>query len=112
MSFSQNKGLAVAFQAGLDAALKLGADAIVNTDADNQYRAEDIPELVRPIVENRADFVVGTRNIVDHPEFTWAKKRLQKLGSWVVRTRTPGGRSRVSSTVLLNPCSRWSAAAT
>ena len=85
VSFSQNKGLAVAFQAGLDAALKLGADAIVNTDADNQYRAEDLPELVRPIVENRADFVVGTRNIVDHPEFTWAKKRLQKLGSWVVR---------------------------
>lgn len=83
--FSQNKGLAVAFQAGLDAALKLGADAIVNTDADNQYVADDIAKLVAPIVEGRADFVVGTREIADHPEFTWSKKRLQKLGSWVVR---------------------------
>jgi glycosyltransferase involved in cell wall biosynthesis len=83
--FSQNKGLAVAFQAGLDAALKLGADAIVNTDADNQYVADDIASLVAPIVEGRADFVVGTRDIVDHAEFTWTKKRLQKLGSWVVR---------------------------
>jgi glycosyltransferase involved in cell wall biosynthesis len=83
--FSQNKGLAVAFQAGLDAALKLGADAVVNTDADNQYQAADITDLVAPIVEGRADFVVGTRDIADHPEFSWAKKRLQKLGSWVVR---------------------------
>ena len=83
--FTQNKGLAVAFQAGLDAALKLGADAIVNTDADNQYQADDIEKLVAPIVEGRADFVVGTRDIADHPEFTWAKKRLQRFGSWVVR---------------------------
>lgn len=83
--FTQNKGLAVGFQAGLDAALKLGADAIVNTDADNQYVADDIEKLVAPIVEGRADFVVGSRDIADHPEFTWAKKRLQHLGSWVVR---------------------------
>lgn len=83
--FTQNKGLAVAFQAGLDAALKLGADVVVNTDADNQYQADDIATLVAPIVEGRADFVVGTRDIVDHPEFSWAKKKLQRLGSWVVR---------------------------
>lgn len=83
--FSQNKGLAVAFQAGLDAALKLGADVVVNTDADNQYCAGDIEGLVAPIVAGKADFVVGTRDISDHPEFTWAKKRLQRLGSWVVR---------------------------
>ncbi len=83
--FTQNKGLAVAFQAGLDAALRLGADVVVNTDADNQYHADDIANLVGPIVEGRADFVVGTRDIAEHPEFTWAKKKLQHLGSWVVR---------------------------
>lgn len=85
LRLAQNKGLAVAFQAGLDAALKLGADVIVNTDADNQYNADDIEKLVTPIVEHRAEFVVGARDIADHPEFTWSKKRLQELGSWVVR---------------------------
>jgi glycosyltransferase involved in cell wall biosynthesis len=83
--FTQNKGLAVGFQAGLDAALKLGADVIVNTDADNQYRADDIATLTAPIVAGEADFVVGCRDISNHPEFTATKKRLQKLGSWVVR---------------------------
>ena len=83
--FTQNKGLAVAFQAGLDAALKLGADVVVNTDADNQYRADDIPKLVGPILENRADMVIGDRQVRDHPEFSSSKKMLQRWGSWVVR---------------------------
>ena len=63
-----NKGLATAFQAGLDAALKLGADVIVNTDADNQYRSQDIPRLVEPIMAGRADIVVGDRQVqsIDH----------------------------------------------
>jgi len=82
---TNNKGLATAFQAGLDAALKLGADVIVNTDADNQYPAGDIPRLVEPILRRRADMVVGDRRVrtVDH--FSPAKKLLQRLGSWVVR---------------------------
>ena len=68
--FNANKGLAVAFQAGLDASLKLGADVIVNTDADNQYKGEDIPRLVEPIVARRADMVVGDRQVQNHPEFS------------------------------------------
>lgn len=83
--FNANKGLAVAFQAGMDASLKLGADVIVNTDADNQYRGEDILQLVEPIVARRADIVVGDRQVQNHPEFSWTKKTLQRLGSWVVR---------------------------
>lgn len=85
ISFPRNKGLAVAFQAGLDAALKLGADVIVNTDADNQYSSADITELLRPIVDGKADFVVGSRDIANHAEFSTSKKLLQRLGSWVVR---------------------------
>jgi glycosyltransferase involved in cell wall biosynthesis len=80
-----NRGLAVAFQAGLDAALKLGADVIVNTDADNQYDARDIPALVAPILAGDADMVVGDRQVRSHEEFSPAKKLLQRLGSWVVR---------------------------
>jgi len=83
--FNTNKGLAVAFQAGVDAALKLGADVIVNTDADNQYRADDLPKLVRPILAHEADIVVGARNFKDHEEFSRVKKALQRWGSWVVR---------------------------
>jgi glycosyltransferase involved in cell wall biosynthesis len=83
--FTSNKGLAVAFQAGIDAALKLGADVIVNTDADNQYRAEDIPKLVAPILGQEADLVVGDRNVRDQGEFSGVKKVLQSWGSWVVR---------------------------
>jgi glycosyltransferase involved in cell wall biosynthesis len=83
--FNANKGLAVAFQAGIDAALKLGADVIVNTDADNQYQAADIPKLVRPIVAHEADIVVGVRNVREHEEFSRTKKVLQLWGSWVVR---------------------------
>ncbi len=90
---TNNKGLAAAFQAGIDAALKLGADVIVNTDADNQYQAQDIPELVQPILEGRADMVVGDRQVKDVEHFSASKKLLQRLGSWVVRrasgTRVP-----------------------
>jgi glycosyltransferase involved in cell wall biosynthesis len=80
-----NKGLATAFQAGLDAALKLGADVIVNTDADNQYRSSDIPRLVEPIRAGRADMVVGDRQVQNVEHFSFTKKLLQRLGSWVVR---------------------------
>lgn len=82
---TNNKGLAAGFQAGLDAALKLGADVIVNTDADNQYVAGDIPALVAPIVAGDADMVVGDRNIMTIEHFSPLKKALQRLGSWVVR---------------------------
>ena len=78
-------GLAAAFQAGLDAALKLGADVIVNTDADNQYCADDIPALVAPILAGEADMVIGDREVDRIEHFSWTKKRLQHLGSWVVR---------------------------
>ena len=85
VKLTNNKGLASAFQAGLDASLKLGADVIVNTDADNQYCAGDIPALVAPIVAGRADMVVGDRNVMSIEHFSMAKRRLQRLGSWVVR---------------------------
>src|SRR5215218_1797546 len=82
---TNNKGLANGFQAGLDAALKLGADVIVNTDADNQYEGSDIHKLVAPIVAGNADMVVGDRQIMTIEHFSPAKKLLQRLGSWVVR---------------------------
>ncbi len=83
--FTNNKGLAAGFQAGLDAALKLGADVIVNTDADNQYNGADIKKLVAPIVAGDADMVVGDRQIDTIEHFSALKKQLQRLGSWVVR---------------------------
>jgi glycosyltransferase involved in cell wall biosynthesis len=82
---TNNKGLASGFQAGLDAALKLGADVIVNTDADNQYDGRDIPKLVEPIMAGRADMVVGDRQVHTIEHFSPLKKSLQQLGSWVVR---------------------------
>jgi hypothetical protein len=82
---TNNKGLAAAFQAGLDAGLKLGADVIVNTDADNQYPASNIPTLVEPILAGRADMVVGDRQVRTVEHFSPTKKILQQLGSWVVR---------------------------
>lgn len=85
LSFPGNKGLAAGFSAGLQRAVELGADIIVNTDADNQYCGDCIPDLVRPIIEGRAEIVVGSRPIEEHPEFSWSKKKLQRLGSWVVR---------------------------
>src|SRR5918911_652721 len=80
---TNNKGLASGFQAGLDACLKLGADIVVNTDADNQYCADDIPKLVAPIVAGDADMVVGDREVMGIEPFSPLKKRLQKAGSWV-----------------------------
>ena len=80
-----NRGLAAAFMTGLEAAVALGADIIVNTDADNQYDARDIENLVRPIVEGRAEMVIGARPIGDTEHFSWLKKKLQGLGSSVVR---------------------------
>ena len=85
VSFSKNQGLARAFMAGLDACLKLGADVIVNTDADNQYNADDIPLLVQPILDGKADVVIGARPISEIEHFPLIKKVLQKLGSLVVR---------------------------
>ncbi|MEQ1787227.1 MAG: glycosyltransferase family 2 protein [Acidimicrobiales bacterium] len=85
VKLTNNKGLAFAFQAGLDACLKLGADVIVNTDADNQYSADDIPALVAPILSGEADMVIGDRNVMAIEHFSMVKKRLQRLGSWVVR---------------------------
>lgn len=80
-----NQGLARAFMTGLDACLRLGADVIVNTDADNQYNAGDIPKLTAPILENHAEIVVGARSISAIGHFSPMKKLLQRLGSWVVR---------------------------
>ena len=85
VSFKQNKGLAHGFMAGLDACLHLGADIIVNTDADNQYCGEDIEKLVRPILEGKSDIVIGERPIDQTEHFSWKKKKFQHLGSWVVR---------------------------
>ena len=85
VSHTHNQGLARAFMTGLDACLRLDADVIVNTDADNQYNADDIPALTKPILEHRADIVVGARPIETIEHFSPVKKLLQKLGSWVVR---------------------------
>ncbi len=80
-----NKGLAAAFQTGLDACLQFGADIIVNTDADNQYPGQEIPRLIQPILQGKADMVIGNRQIASIEHFTPAKKFLQWLGSLVVR---------------------------
>ena len=83
--FNQNQGLAKAFMAGLENALALRADVIVNTDADNQYSAASIPDLVRPILDGRAQIVVGARPIEEMKHFSTSKKLLQRLGSWAVK---------------------------
>jgi glycosyltransferase involved in cell wall biosynthesis len=80
-----NRGLAVGFMSGLDACLRLGADVIVNTDADNQYCGADIPKLTAPILALQADIVIGARPIDQTEHFSWIKKKLQRLGSWAVR---------------------------
>jgi glycosyltransferase involved in cell wall biosynthesis len=83
--FNRNKGLAQGFMAGLDACLRLGADIIVNTDADHQYPGHEIPRLVAPLLCGEADMVVGDRSVRELTHFSWTKKRLQTVGSWVVR---------------------------
>ncbi len=82
---TKKKGLATVFQVGLDTSLKKGADIVVNTDADGQYKGEDIPRLIAPILEGRADVVIGNRDIENIKQFSWIKKRLQRIGSAVVR---------------------------
>jgi len=85
VNFPHNRGLAKAFMAGLEASILYGADIIVNTDADNQYCAEDIPRLIDPILKGEAEIVIGTRPIYQIKHFSPVKKWLQKLGSWAVR---------------------------
>lgn len=85
VNFRRNKGLAKGFMAGIDACLRNGADIIVNTDADNQYNGADIEKLVRPIIEGKTDIVIGARPIDNIEHFSPLKKKLQHLGSWVVR---------------------------
>ncbi len=98
---TNNKGLAAGFQAGLDACLKLGADLIVNTDADNQYQGADIPKLLGPILAGQADIVVGDRQVQGIKHFSGPKKALQRLGSWVV--------SRLSQTSVADATSGFRA---
>ncbi len=83
--FPNNRGLAKGFMAGIDACLKLGADIIVNTDGDNQYKGQDIEKLVQPIIDKKAEFVVGDRETDTIEHFSASKKLFQKLGSWTVR---------------------------
>lgn len=94
---AQHSGLAAGFVSGLEASLKLGADIIVNTDADNQYRAEDIQRLVQPILNGRADLVIGDRGVANLPAFSPSKRIMQRLGSWVIAqasgVRTPDATS-------------------
>lgn len=85
VNFRNNKGLARGFMAGLDACLRNGADIIVNTDADNQYCGDDIEKLIQPILRGEAGMVVGERPIDQTEHFSPLKKKLQHLGSWVVR---------------------------
>lgn len=85
VSFTQNKGLAKGFMAGLDECLRQGADIIVNTDADNQYCSDDIQKLIQPILDGKADYVIGARPIDETEHFSFIKKKLQHLGSWAVR---------------------------
>ena len=85
VNFKRNKGLAKGFMAGINECLRHGADVIVNTDADNQYCGEDIEKLVRPILDGKADIVIGERPIDQTEHFSPLKKKLQHLGSWVVR---------------------------
>jgi len=90
VKFPRNRGLAYAFMAGIDACLRLGADIIVNTDADNQYCGADIPKLVQPILDGKADLVVGDRQVTTIEHFSPLKKGLQVFGSWVVRQAAKG----------------------
>ncbi len=85
VDLKRNKGLAKGFMAGLDACLRNGADIIVNTDADNQYNADDIEKIVRPIMEGKTDIVIGARPVDETAHWSPLKKKLQHFGSWVVR---------------------------
>jgi glycosyltransferase involved in cell wall biosynthesis len=95
--FPHHRGLAAAFQAGLREALRAGADVVVNTDADGQYDASDIPTLLAPILEGRADIVVGDRRPQHNREFSWVKRRLQWIGSAAVRLTGARGANDAAS---------------
>ena len=107
ISFSKHRGLAAAFSAGLDAALEMGADVIVNFDADLQYDPADIPALVEPILTGRADLVVGDRGPGKLAHFSPVKRLLQRLGSWMVRQAT--GLNVQDATSGLRACTREAA---
>lgn len=85
IKLNQTVGLARAFSIGIDACLKRNADIIVNTDGDNQYNGADIPKLIQPILQEKADMVIGARDMDKIEDFSFIKKKLQKIGSWVVR---------------------------
>ena len=85
LELKRHQGLAKAYMAGLSEAAKLGADYVVNLDADNQYCADDIPKVIAPLLEGKADIVVGERPISQMEHFSFVKKKLQNLGSWAVR---------------------------
>jgi glycosyltransferase involved in cell wall biosynthesis len=85
----QHSGLAAGFAAGMDACLRLGADIIVNTDADNQYHAEDIQHLIQPILNGKAQITIGDRGVSTQQNFSPSKRLLQRIGSWIV-TRASG----------------------
>jgi glycosyltransferase involved in cell wall biosynthesis len=91
ISLKTHRGLAKAFASGIEYALEQGADIIVNTDGDNQYKGEDIPRLITPILRREADVVIGTRQIENVPHFSFFKKKMQKLGSSIIRklSQTP-----------------------
>lgn len=95
--FNKHRGLAAAFSSGIEACLRLGADIIVNTDADNQYKGSEIPKLIDPILKGEADIVIGDRQTQTIAHFSWTKKKLQKWGSRLVRilskTRVPDATS-------------------
>lgn len=97
----RHQGLARAFMEGLEASLRAGANVIVNTDADNQYRADDIDRLIAPILKRDADIVVGTRSLDDSDQYGPLKKVLHRLGSWFVK--------KVSNTTLPDPASGFRA---
>ncbi|MCA9712189.1 MAG: glycosyltransferase family 2 protein [Myxococcales bacterium] len=107
--FPRNRGLAAAYAAGIDACLRLGADVVVNTDADNQYRGADIPRLVEPILAGRADVVVGDRRTDTIPHFSLLKRILQRWGSRVVRRAS--GTAVADSTSGFRALSRHAASA-
>ena len=83
--FAHNRGLSAAYMAGLDACMRLGADIVVNTDADNQYKGADIEKLVEPILKGRTDIVIGDRQTDTIPHFSPIKRILQRWGSRLVQ---------------------------
>ncbi len=103
----QHRGLAAGFMAGLEACLRAGADLIVNTDADNQYQAEDIQRLIAPILAGQADLVIGDRGVADLQAFSPIKRRLQCLGSWIISQAS--GRSIPDATSGFRALSREAA---